>query len=188
MLGPILRSDEVCLEPPRLEDMPTYLSWRRMPEVSRFLWGPPSVSSLRQQEEWFEHVARAEDEVAWRIVVDDRTVGRASIFGIDWLNCRGETSTVIGDPSLWRRGIGTAVVRLRCWYSFEELGLERLETISLIENIGMHRALERSGYRNLTRLHRFVFRQGRWHDVYLFELLRSDWRAQYDSCLIPHPA
>ena len=183
----MLRSDGACLEPPRLEDMPTYLSWRRMPEVSHFLWGRPSVSSLRQQEEWFEHVARAEDEVAWRIVVDDRTVGRASIFGIDWVNRRGETSTVIGDPSLWGKGIGSTVVRLRCRYAFVELALERLETISLVENIGMHRALERSGYRNLTRLHRFVFRHGQWHDVYLFELVRSDWQASRDSRLTHHP-
>lgn len=181
MLGPILRSDLVSLQPPRLEDMPTYLSWHAEPEVSHFLWGRPSVPSLRQQEEWYEHVAQAENEVAWRIVVEDRTVGRASIFGIDWLNRRAETSTVIGEPSLWGRSIGSTVVKLRCAYAFEELGLERLETTSLVGNVGMHRALERSGYRNLTRLHRFVYRHGDWHDVYLFELLRSDWQTSRNS-------
>ncbi len=181
MLGPILRGDLVSLQPPRLEDMLTYLSWHADPQVSYFLWGRPSVASLRQQEDWYERVAEAESEIAWRIVVEDRTVGRASIFGIDWLNRRAETSTVIGEPSLWRCGIGSAVVTLRCEYAFDELGLERLETVSLVGNVGMHRALERSGYRNLTRLHRFVYRHGDWHDVYLFELLRSDWQTIQDS-------
>jgi RimJ/RimL family protein N-acetyltransferase len=99
--GPMLQGERVSLEPPRGEDMATYLAWNESCEFTRFLWGRPGIPSLTQQHEWLERVSRAENEVAWRIAVDDRTVGRTSIFGIDWINRRAETSIVIGEPSLW---------------------------------------------------------------------------------------
>jgi hypothetical protein len=40
----------------------------------------------------------------------------------------------------------------------------------------MHRVLEKSGYRNIARRRNVYWRAGRWHDDFLFELLRDDWR------------
>jgi RimJ/RimL family protein N-acetyltransferase len=179
VLGPILHAGAVSLEPPRREDMPTYLSWfQEAPEIGRFLWGRPAIPTLVQQEEWFDNAARSNEEVDWRIVVEGRTVGRASIFNIDWRNRHAETALLIGEPSLWGRGIASAAVRLRTGFAFDELGLERLDTLSLAGNIGMHRALERSGYQKLATLRRFAYGHGEWHDAYLLELLREDWQAR----------
>jgi RimJ/RimL family protein N-acetyltransferase len=42
-------------------------------------------------------------------------------------------------------------------------------------NIGMHRALERSGYRRIGIRRQKFWRNGQWHDEIIFELLRDEW-------------
>ena len=85
---------------------------------------------------------------------------------------------MIGDTSCWGRGYASEAVRLRTAYAFEELGLERLGSESFVENVRMHRALEKSGYHKIGRQRHYVYRGGAWHDVFLFELLREDWLAR----------
>jgi RimJ/RimL family protein N-acetyltransferase len=85
---------------------------------------------------------------------------------------------VIGERSEWGKGYGSEVVKLRTAFAFAELGLERLETSCLAVNVGMQRALARSGFRKIgVRQHRF-FLQGAWHDEWLYELLCSAWHEQ----------
>lgn len=69
-------------------------------------------------------------------------------------------------------------MRLRTRYAFDELDVERLESESLAENLRMHRALEKSGYRRMGTKRHFIYRGGTWHDMHIFEVLRDEWRAE----------
>jgi RimJ/RimL family protein N-acetyltransferase len=104
-------------------------------------------------------------------------VGNTGIHAIDRFNRRGETGLMIGDRSAWGRGYASEAVRLRTRFAFEELNLERLGSESLVENLAMHRALEKSGYQKIGRKRRYFFKGGQWHDVYVFEVLREEWKA-----------
>lgn len=174
MFGPVLRGDKISLEPPQPEDSGARVRWFADQRVARF-YTSPGVPIEAQDRSSAERVARDESVVLWRIALDGRAIGNSTLFNIDRLNRHAGSSMMIGERSLWGRGFATEAVRLRTAFAFNELGLVRLESTSLVVNVGMHRALERSGYRKIARRRRHDFVDGSWHDDYVFELLRQDW-------------
>jgi RimJ/RimL family protein N-acetyltransferase len=176
MLGPILRGEIITLEPPKIEDIDTFRAWLADLEVTRTLL-VRFVPSRDAEEKWYERVAASDSTVIWSIVVDGKPIGNTGIDNIDWINRHATTGTVIGEKSAWGKGYASEAVKLRTAYAFGELGLERLETECLAENVPMHRALEKSGYQRIGRRRRHVYKGGNWHDTILFELLRHEWLA-----------
>ena len=174
MLGPILRGEMVSLEPATPADLPLFVRWFADTDVTRYLLRRFAITES-QETEWFEAVARSDSAVHWSIVREGRTIGTTGVHDIDWINRHALTGTFIGERSEWGKGFGSEAVRLRTKFAFDDLGLERLESYSLVENVAMHRALEKSGYRNIARRRNVYWRAGRWHDDYLFELLRDEW-------------
>jgi RimJ/RimL family protein N-acetyltransferase len=116
--------------------------------------------------------------VLWSLTHGAELVGITTLKDIDWVNRQASSNIMIGNSALWGRGYAGEAVRLRTSFAFRELGLERLETESFVENTGMHLALERSGYRKLGTRRHCIYRDGAWHDLFVFELLRSDWQDQ----------
>jgi ribosomal-protein-alanine N-acetyltransferase len=180
VLGPILRGEHISLEPLRIEDIDLFCSWFADTELTRFLL-KRFVPSYEREEEWLRGAASDRNTVHWGIVRDGRTIGTTALHNIDWINRHATTGTIIGDRSVWGRGYGSESVRLRTGYAFGELGLERLETQSAADNIGMHRALERSGYQRIATRRRYMYSGGAWHDTYIFELLREEWEARQEA-------
>jgi RimJ/RimL family protein N-acetyltransferase len=181
VFGPLLRGEKISLEPPSRDDGALRLGWFADLEVTR-LYTSPGVPSLQQEEESYEGSARDENLVLWRIVLDGRAIGSAFIHDIDWLNRSARTGMVIGERAEWGKGFGSEVVRLRTVYAVDELNLVRLETSSIDVNIGMHRALERSGFRRIGLRRRRYIILGVYHDEYIFELLREEWEKERESC------
>lgn len=174
MLGPILSGERVVLAPATPEDLPAFCAWFADREITSTLLTrfPPS---LKQEEEWYERTAASQRDVHWAVRVDNRTIGVVDIAGIDWINRHATTGTIIGDRSQWGKGYATEAVRLRTAYAFQDLGLERLESESLIHNVAMHRALEHSGYHRIATRRRYIYGGGEWHDAHVFEVLREEW-------------
>ncbi len=174
MLGPILRGETISLEPSRLEDGVLRCAWFADLELSRW-WTGPSVPSLKQEEESYERWARDDSSVHWRIVLQGRTIGSSWLTAINWRHRQAWQGMVIGERTEWGKGYGSEAVRLRTAFAFADLGLERLETSSLATNVGMHRALERAGFRRIGVRQRRFFMQGAWQDEWIFELLAAEW-------------
>ena len=175
MLGPILRGATISLEPSTPADLPVFVRWFADTQVTRHLLMRFALSE-GQEAEWYASVARSDSTVHWRIVADGRTIGATDLRDIDWLNRHAGSGLLIGERSEWGKGYASEAVELRTAFAFDELGLERLETCSLAENVAMHRVLEKAGYRKLTRRRHVYWRTGRWHDDFLFELVRDEWK------------
>jgi RimJ/RimL family protein N-acetyltransferase len=174
MLGPSLQGELISLEPARPEDAPLRRRWFADLDVTR-LYTSPGVPSLEGERESFERAARDDSLVLWRIDRAGVSIGQTFLHDVDWMNRHAGSGLWIGERSQWGKGYGTEAVRLRTAFAFEELGLERLETSSMAVNIGMHRALERSGYRRIGIRRQKFWRNGQWHDEIIFELLRDEW-------------
>ena len=173
MLGPVIQGEKIRLEPSRPEFLPEYIRWFSDMEVTRYL-RTVFPMTLKQEEEWFDETARDRNKVHWAIVVDGRPIGTSGLHVIDWVNRSAMTGTAIGVKSEWGKGYASEAVKLRTRFAFDELNLERLETESFAVNKGMHKALARSGYRQIGLRTRAMYRHGEWFDMCLFELLRSD--------------
>ena len=174
MYGPVLRGEKCTLRPPRLDEAPIYISWFADLEVIRYTLqvGP---FSLWQEEDFLKRVAEDPNGISWVIEVDGRPVGFTGVAGINWRNGNGESGIVIGEKSVWRRGVATEAMALRTDYCFRELRLHKIRTRVYMENEASKRALMKNGYRETGIQREETFRDGRWHDIWCGEVLRESW-------------
>lgn len=72
------------------------------------------------------------------------------------------------DREYWGKGIAPAAVQLIETVCFEELGMHRIEIITLKQNKASMRVAEKCGYRKEGIQRQKVKHEGKWADVYLF--------------------
>jgi RimJ/RimL family protein N-acetyltransferase len=171
MYGPLLQGSRFRLRPPRPEEAPVMIAWFEDLEVTARLVRrcPPS---LEEEQEFLKKTAADPNSVFWVIEHEGRPIGVTAIEGIDWVNGRGKTGTLIGDKSCWGKGIAGEVMRLRADFAFRELPLRKLQSGYLDGNEPSRRAQAATGYREVGRFQGQFFREGRWLDEILTELPR----------------
>ncbi len=136
----------------------------------------PRVGPLSEAEEekWFDRVGEDPNAVQWVIEVGGKPVGFTGISGINWRHSNGETGIAIGDKSLWRKGIASDAMILRTAFCFRELNLHKIRTRAFMENEASKRALQKAGYRESGIQREEMFRDGRFRDIWMGEVLRED--------------
>ena len=176
MFGPVIQGKLVRLRPPTPEDLPEMVRWFEDLEVTRFLklQHPPSLEAER---EWFEGTARDPDAIYWVVEHEGHAVGGTGIRAIDWKHGHGTTGTVLGDKSVWGRGLGGEVMKLRAEYLFMQLPLRKLKSGYVDGNVASARAQAAAGYKEVGRWHSDRFVDGVWRDHIMTELVREDWEA-----------
>jgi ribosomal-protein-alanine N-acetyltransferase len=174
MYGPIIQGKLVTLRPPRPDDGAVMITWFEDMEVTRFLLlrHPPSMD---MEKEWLDKMARSPDDVMWVIEYEGRLVGTTAIHMIDWKNGSGTTGTVIGDKSVWGKGLGRELMQLRARYAFTQLPLRKLKSAYLEGNDASAKAQAAAGYREVGRHRADMFVDGLWRDHVITEVLREDW-------------
>lgn len=154
-----------------------YRAWFADLEVTRTL-GMIQVPGPNQEREWFERMEKSREDVVWTIAFEDRPVGTTAIHAIDPVSRHGTTGTVIGDRSVWGRGIGREAMALRTEFAFRNLNLHKLCSSHLDGNQASGRAQAAAGYREVGRRREQFWRDGRWVDEVLTEVMRSDWESR----------
>ena len=119
--------------------------------------------------------ARDSDSVIWVIEHEGRAVGTTGIHLIDWKNGWGTTGTIIGDKSVWGKGLGRELMQLRARYAFMQLPLRKLKSAYLDGNEASARAQAAAGYKEVGRHRADRFVDGRWVDEVITEVRREDW-------------
>ncbi|MDQ6898672.1 MAG: GNAT family N-acetyltransferase [Candidatus Dormibacteraeota bacterium] len=176
MYGPVLTGSNFRLRPFREEDAQLVCDWFADLEVTLYL-SRRTVPSLQLEREWLQKMATSETDIVWCIESEDLPVGSTAAHSIDWLNGHATTGTVIGDRTVWGKGIGGELMCLRRDYLFREFRLNKLKSAYLEGNEASARAQRAAGYREVGRFQREVFRDGRWFDQIQTELLREDWEG-----------
>jgi ribosomal-protein-alanine N-acetyltransferase len=178
MFGPLIRGKLVTLRPPPPEIVPLWIQWVSDLEVTRFIVRR-NVPALHEEEDWYKRAAEDRNGVIWAIEVEGTVAGTTGIHQIDWLNGHATTGTVIGEKRFWRRGVASETMALRTRFAFRELNLHKLKSGAFEENEPSKRALMKTGYREIGIHREEFFREGRWHDLWLCELLREDWERAH---------
>jgi RimJ/RimL family protein N-acetyltransferase len=176
MFGPVIVGERITLAPLTTEMLSEYVRWFADTEVTRYL-GVTNCPTLAMEQKWFEEMATSSTDIVWAVLVEDRHIGSTGIHQINWRHQRAITGNVIGDKSEWGKGYGSEAVRLRTEYAFTQTTLGKLETEAFTDNICSRRCLEKAGYRQYGIARRHVFREGKWHDMWLADLLREEWLA-----------
>ena len=180
MFGPVLKGAKVVLRPPDASDPARFIAWLADPEVTRYL-GVRFPLSLLAEEETIKRMGDDRNTVWWVVEAEGRAIGGTGIHQIDWVDRNGTTGTVIGDKAAWRKGYGSEAMLMRTEYAFRQLDLHKLKSSAFMENEPSKHALAKAGYRQIGVQREDIWRDGKWHDHWLCEVLRSDWEREHPS-------
>lgn len=178
MYGPVIEGARVRLEPLTEDIVPLACEWFADLAVTRYLPVEFPPSPPQAAEEWLERAAKDESEVTWGISVRGRVIGTTTLGPIDWRNRHAYSRLLIGDRSAWGKGFATEAVRLRTWFAFSQLGLQKLMSSVLADNVAARQVLEKNGYRGYGTSRRELYKDGTWHDLWLCDLIREEWEER----------
>ncbi len=107
---------------------------------------------------------------------DGRLIGNCGIRrkpGNDWEADIGYELT----PDCWGNGYATEAARAIVDFGFKDLGLRRISSWCIADNVASARVLERLGFQREGRLRRNEYFKGRWWDTLIYGLLSEEWQS-----------
>ncbi|MBI5841000.1 MAG: GNAT family N-acetyltransferase [Chloroflexi bacterium] len=178
----MIYGEQVRLRAAEREDVKHYYAWVNDPEVTHGLSLYLPMSNV-EEEHWFERsLQRDPNEKPLAIEVRDgdgwKLIGNCGVFGIEWVNSSGELGIMIGDKSAWNQGYGTEAMTLLLRHCFQTLNLNRVCLKVYADNPRAIRAYEKAGFVEEGRMREAVFKHGKYDDIILMSVLRSEWTAR----------
>ena len=127
--------------------------------------------------EWFGKIRNQSDVVIFGIRRgdDDCLVGTCQLHSISAIHRSAELQIRIGRKDVQGRGFGTEACALLLRYAFQDLNLNRVFLHIFATNERAIRLYTRNGFKVEGALRNSVFVDGRWLDVVIMAILRSEY-------------
>jgi RimJ/RimL family protein N-acetyltransferase len=186
---PLFVAEAICLAPIDHEkDAEIESRWTHDAEYMRLISLEPALpQSAAQLKKRYEKIEKEQDEkknlfyFTLRMRADDRLVGFARLYWIEWSNAGGFIQLGIGDPNDRQHGYGTQTLRLLLRYAFDELNLYRLTAIVPEYNpVALH-LFSKAGFVEEVRQRKALNRDGRRWDLLHLGILHEEWDAAQAS-------
>ncbi len=164
-----------ALEP---DDYETTYPWRLDEEIWANVVGPKYFVSMEYEKRWVSDTILSPGnslKLAICLKEDHKHIGLVSLTNIDRSNGVAQCSILIGEKSLWGKGLGTAAILLILHHGFYTLGLTRIEARQLLSNRASVRLFEKCGFRIEGVLRKAVFKDGRHRDLNQLSILREEF-------------
>jgi ribosomal-protein-alanine N-acetyltransferase len=185
---PLLGGMSITLRELTLDDAPTLFEMLSSEEVSRFISPPPTtVEGYERFIEW-THRKRASGElVCFGIVPEGMTaaVGIIQVRSLEKGFATAEWGFAIGSP-FWGNGMFVESAELVLDFSFNELGVHRMEARCAVHNKRGNGVLAKLGAVREVRLRKSFEKNGTHYDQFLVTILDSDWigRAEWGRAAV----
>jgi RimJ/RimL family protein N-acetyltransferase len=173
-----LTAGGLVLRPWRAGDVPAVLEALRDPAVAR--WNPADAASpdLAVAETWVEQRAdwSGGDHASFAVCAADGAtlLGSVSLFRIDRVHDNAEMGYWVAAGARGR-GVAVTAVRALTDWSFNGLGLARVQLYHAVENPASCRVAEKAGYRlEGTARQSYRYGDGLLHDEHLHGRLATD--------------
>lgn len=164
------------------EDVKKFCVWVNDPDVTRYLSLYLPMSTV-DEENWFERMTKREQSEK-TLVIEARDgngwkmIGNCGVFGVDPVNRLGELGIMLGEKDEWNKGYGTEAMLLLVRHCFDTLNLNRAYLHVYAENQRAKRSYEKAGFVEEGRLRESVYKHGKYDDVIVMSVLRSEWIAR----------
>ena len=175
---PRLVTPRLILRRLEMRDAPDLFDYSRDPQVAKHvLWdAQTSVSEARAYVRYMLRRYRAGEPASWGI--EEKETGRVvGTIGYMWYQ-RDNNACEVGYSLArrrWNRGYMTEALAEVLRFSFEELGVHRVEAQHEVENAASGAVMRKCGMRKEGTLRGRLYNKGRYVDVDLYAMLREDY-------------
>ncbi|PHR59484.1 MAG: GNAT family N-acetyltransferase [Arcobacter sp.] len=160
-----------------LDDYKVSIKWRKDESISVQLGGLHYFVSEAYEKKWVEdkiyNAKGTEIVLAICLQATDQYVGNIYLTDIDNINRSAQLHILLGEASLYGKGIGTEAISKILKYGFEERNLHRIYSHVLSYNTASLRTHEKCGFDKEGRLRNAVFKKGKHHDVIVLSKLNN---------------
>ena len=181
---PCIETDRLYLRPLKMADDRDMYEYARDPEVSRHvLWDAHrSIWDTRR----FLRFARGQYRRGFpgSFAVELKESGRMiGTIGFMWVNPDFKSAEVGYSLSraYWNRGIMTEALQATLRFGFEELRLNRIEAQHDTQNPASGKVMVHCGMQYEGIMRQRVVNKGRFCDVAMYAILKSDWNAMQNN-------
>lgn len=145
---------------------------------------PPQPDKLRSLP---ETLSSKEDAFLFAVeTLEGELIGSLALFDINWHHRFARFGISIGKP-YQGKGYGTDAIRILAGFVFQEMNLNKIKLTVFAFNHRAIRAYKKCGFQVEGVLREELFRNGRYHDVLVMGLLRSDFAAQKEKKISVKP-
>lgn len=125
----------------------TYLSWMNRREINQYLESRFAPHDLQSLSAFITSIRESRDSYLFGIFSREGSHhGNIKLGPISYEHRTASIGLIIGDDSVWGKGVATEVISAVSSWAFSTLSLEKLTAGSYQQNGGSIRAFEKSGY------------------------------------------
>ena len=161
----------------RAADLGMILDWRTSEEVTRYMFTDIGYD-LENQKKWFQRISDDPGSRYWLVYRDDTPFGLVNLTEIDMRNGHCYWGYYIGEPEY--RILGGIIPAYVYNHVFNDLEFNKAMGMVMDGNDNIMKIHESYGCRRVGVLEKHIRKYGVFHDVHLFELLRSKWNNTGD--------
>jgi ribosomal-protein-alanine N-acetyltransferase len=178
---PYLETTRLSLRKVTKDDVLDMYAYSSDIEVTRFLrWGPHQT--VEDTENYISYVLvqyREGQDGPWAIELKqvNSIIGHIHLMEIDVLHRKAQIGFVLS-KGYWNKGIMTEALITVLEYSFEKLGLNRLEGLCISSNQAAIRVLEKVGMVKEGELREYYFQKGTFWDIAIYAILKKEFRKE----------
>jgi RimJ/RimL family protein N-acetyltransferase len=174
---PVLQGQGVTLRELRMSDAASLLALLTTEEVTRFISPPPTtLDGFERFINWASREREAGRYLCFAVVPDgyDTAVGLFQVRQLDPMFGTAEWGFAIGS-AFWGTGLFTTGAELVIEFSFDVIGVHRLEARAAVQNGRGNGALRKLGAVQEGILRKSFLKGGKYIDQSLWTILHDDW-------------
>jgi len=177
---PVLANGSVVLRDLRASDAPSLFALLTTEEVARFISPPPTtVEGFERFIAWTHREREAGKYACFAVTLKgyDTAIGIFQVRDLATGFDTAEWGFAVGSE-FWGSGVFEAGARLVLDFTFNTIGVRRLEARAAVQNGRGHGALMKVGAVQEGLLRKSFEKNGQYLDQALFAILAKDWRGQ----------
>jgi RimJ/RimL family protein N-acetyltransferase len=154
-----------------------YVDWLNDTEINRFLESRFATHTTENIAAFIRRNNESDDSLLLGITLnmDARHVGNIKLGPINAHHRRGDVGLLIGDRSVWGRGIATEAIKLITHHAIGRLNLHKVCAGVYGANTGSMKAFEKAGYVRAANIRDHWRLDDGWTDHVLYEAVSGAW-------------
>lgn len=181
--GIISVMENIVMRPFSIEDALCYYELYNNPKVAKYLPVDMIPQNLKASQEQIKSMFLGYRSVPyWAIAEEDTNelIGTCGFVSSDFFHKRIEIAYDL-HPNVWGRGIMHNALKVCIVYGFEQMKIERIEAVTLPENIESIKTLKSLHFTHEGLLRKFKFFRKQMRDVESFSFTSEDYTKYYKN-------